>query len=536
MISTHMTTGSPRWIVRPVAAFSIAIIAALVLSLLPGAIANAVAQRADIDPNAKTELIITKFQQPDESGPEANGLPADHDVIGEMTAIAGVTFQATLIPGVDLKTTSGWQAAVDMTASEAKKLTAGTPAADSGVTGADGVLSLGGKNGKLGVGAYLVEETDAPAGVVVSAPFVVILPMNHPNEDRWLYEVYVYPKNEAVQVDISVNDEDAISHEDEVIWTTRNSIPEDPEITHYLTRNVLAPSTVLDDLATVKVVIESQKAPALTVGADFQVQAPRMRTVNTFDVEFTEVGRAKLAAARDADPNAHVVVVYPTRVLESGSFANEVHLFVNEAKPVVDTTLTKFGPLNVLVYEKNNPSNLIKGATFKLYPNAADAGARRNAIEVDGIDEWTSDEKGRLTIDHLRFSNFSCGLDRAPGDPLYRSYWVAPVSYPAGWSGEWEPLEGVVDTPEQADAQTLEFRVWKSVVPPSLPVPGLPVTGAQLGGIGLLAAVLLLGGATLLVRRKKNSALQGVKPEVASVADGAGRSEPRDDLGEAGKL
>lgn len=478
----------------------VASIAGAVLVTLSVFAGTAAAQAAPsaIDPDAVTELVITKFEQPTAYGERPNGAPLGDDVIAELTAIPGVGFGARQVPGIDISTNAGQQQAAALTVAEATALVADQPVADSGVTDADGVLRLGGANGKLGVGLYYVEETDAPAGVVPSAPFLVALPLTNPAGAGWMYTVYVYPKNDKVEVAINVIDEDAVVCTDIVTWVTQNVIPHQATISKYISRNLVSPGLQMQSLDTTQVSISGAGAAELIAGVDYVLTAITEGDREGFEVEFTASGRAKLVEARNSDPTAKVIVSYPTRVAGPGEHVNEVQLTVDDSKPVTDTTVTKWGPLKIYVHERGNTNNAIPGAKFKLYLSAEDAAADRNPIEINGQTEFTTDEHGYITFSCLRFSDFVNGLDREPGDPLYRPYYGKPVSYPDGWTGEWDILAGVVNVTEEADAEVLIWQVWKGATPPEL-----PVTGGQIIGAAMLAAVLLGGGALILLRRKK---------------------------------
>lgn len=499
MTTTNIARALPTRGIRLVSVLCLSLVAALVFALTPAPQAHAAVPESE----RNTELIITKLQQPEALGTPANGLPLGADVIGDMTPIGGVTFEAKLVPGIDLTTTEGQNAASDLTVREALSLTEREPVADRGVTGANGVLSLGGVNGSLGVGLYLVEETDAPAGVIASAPFLVTLPLAAPTGGDWLYSVYVYPKNAVVEVGIGIEDAAAVSCGDTVFWQTHNAIPHQASISRYVTQNLLAPDVYLHSFDTVNVSISGSGAPTLRRGADFVLTEVEIDGLWGFTVEFTEAGRAKLVDARAANSGAEVVVKYPTRVEAPGIHANEVRLFVDDAQPVIDTAVTKFGPLKILVHEKGNEANVIAGADFKVYLTEADARAKRNPITVHGVDTWVTDADGYITVPCLRFSDFVDGLDREPGDPLFRHYWVAPESYPAGWTGDMEPLAGIVNVTSVVDAQTFVFRVWQKPAPT---IPELPLTGGQIAGSAMLAALLVGGGVVLLARRRREQA------------------------------
>ena len=70
-----------------------------------------------------------------------------------------------------------------------------TAATDVHKTAKGGVASFT----NLGLGLYLVVETDAPDKVTKPAdPFLVSVPMRKPeNQNEWLYDIHVYPKNET---------------------------------------------------------------------------------------------------------------------------------------------------------------------------------------------------------------------------------------------------------------------------------------------------------------------------------------------------
>lgn len=480
-----------------------------------------------IEEDAETELVITKLEQPNELGLPATGLPLGVDALGDLSAVPGVAFEVTRVPGVDLTSTDGQRVAGGMTVTEAIELTSDVEPSDLGVTGADGVLRLGGSNGKLGVGLYLVEEVDAPAGVVPAAPFLVSLPMTDPGSlDSWMYTVHVYPKNPRVGVSLEVVDESSVKLGDSVEWISRSEIPLNDEIDGYVVQNLIVPELELDE-GSIVVSLDSANGIALGEG-DYVIRLVTVDGRVTIEVEFTESGREKLRQAKVEDPGAEVVISYETLVLAEGLHVNEVRLypdaeaFENGEKFVSDETVTKWGPISVVVHEDSDPGNLIAGAKFKLYLTEEDARLGRNPIVVDGVDEWTTNEQGRLIINGLRFSDFVNGLDRAEDDPLHRFYWAAPVFLPEGWSWVDEnPHAGKVN--DHLTYQTLIFRVVQPETPTDPPVttppdptdptpvqpptepgdPDLPLTGTQIAGVGILGGVFILAGVlTLLARRR----------------------------------
>lgn len=504
MTTTNMTSSAPARGIGFAGVLCLALITALLLALTPATQAHAVPPSGDRD----TEIIITKLERPEAIGMPANGQQLGADVIGDMTPIGGVAFTAKQVPGIELTTNEGQVAAANLTVNEALALAADQPVADSGVTGTDGVLRLGGSNGKLGVGLYVIEETSAPAGVVPSAPFIVALPLTDPAGTGWMYTVYVYPKNDKVEVGINVVDEDAVVCTDFVTWITQNVIPQQPTITKYVTRNLIAPGAKLQSLDTTQVSISGAGSPTLVAGVDYVITAVADGEREGFDVEFTESGRTKLVEAKTKNPAAKVVVTYPTRISGTGEHVNEVQLTVDDSAPVTDTTLTKWGPLKIYVHERDDPRSAIPGAKFKLYTSAEDAEADRNAIEIGGETVFTTGDDGFITFHCLRFSSFVNGLDREPNDPLHRPYYAKPVSYPPGWEVNWDILVGEVNVANEEEAEVLIWPVWRdqpAVPTPATPspAPGLSVTGGQIAGIGILAALLAGSGIVLFATRRR---------------------------------
>ncbi|MBT1018824.1 SpaH/EbpB family LPXTG-anchored major pilin, partial [Canibacter sp. lx-72] len=103
-------------------------------------------------------------------------------------AIAGVEFKIQKL-NLDLTKNTDWMTLATLTPDDAKNRVAGPEATQTTDPNGEATFS------DLDIGAYLVTETQAPAGVVKkAAPFIVTIP--HPNgNNTWNYNVHVYPKN-----------------------------------------------------------------------------------------------------------------------------------------------------------------------------------------------------------------------------------------------------------------------------------------------------------------------------------------------------
>lgn len=446
---------------------------------------------AHAEPDQYT-IEIHKFEQPEVLGSSATGLPLDTT---GLTPVPDATFTAVRVPGVDTRRNDRRQQVASMSIAEASALTAGEPLAAEVTTDHLGNARMSG----LQAGLYLVRETFAPAGYVASTPFIVSLPLTDPvNRDRWLDTVHVYPKNAYASITLDVIDQDAVVLGDAVTWTSRSTIPNLPHLDGYRVDQVIDPRLEYTGHITVGFDCD---CGALVLELDYTVSFDGATNIVT--VQLTESGLRKLERAVAQNPHTNVVIDYETTVLAEGILVNESILYpshdaIDHRRGVHDTAVTKWGPLSVIVDERGNPLNLIADACFNVYASESDALARTNPITVDGVSEWVTGSDGRFIVPGLRFSDFANGLDRAEDDPLYRSYWAVPVCVPEGW--EWfddRPLSGIVN--DTVEYQTLIFQVVRRS-------PGLPVTGGQLAGLGILGAVLIGGGLLAVLTRRRNSA------------------------------
>ena len=145
-----------------------------------------------------------------------NGLPKS---VTGVTPLAGVTYEIYPVTGVDLLTNAGWKTAADyydnITLAEASL----GDMAGTCTTTATGTCDLT----DLPLGLYYVKEVSAPAGYTMAAPFLVTLPMTNPagpdgnltttgdNNTTWMYDVYVYPKNQQDTITKTVEDKGTVT-------------------------------------------------------------------------------------------------------------------------------------------------------------------------------------------------------------------------------------------------------------------------------------------------------------------------------------
>lgn len=481
---------------RRIVASLAAIASAAMLAL--GAGGAHAANIANIDPSKTATLTIHKYQQPaTPTNLPNNGTALTAAQLAGLTPMAGVTFTVQKVNNIDLTTNAGWTAAAALTPAQAAAQAA-TPGTAI-TTDATGTATLG----NLPLGLYLVTETGYPAGVTPSAPFLVTLPMTDPvNENNWMYNVNVYPKNAVTGATKTVTDAPAIKLGDNVQWTITGDIPNVNPIDGYRITDQLS-SKLTYTSATVKL---SNNA-VLTLGTDYTVVFDAAS--NTLTVDFTASGRAILAA----NPTAKVVVTVNTTVNTVGEIQNTANVYPNAASfnilpgqpggPIVTPpVITKWGDI-VLHKQDSKTSASLAGATFSVYPTQADALAGTNAITIAGVSSWTTDASGNLVISGLRYSNWANGVAVSPGQPGYQSYWLVETKAPAGYELLAQPVETTV-TSDSATAVSVTINNVLHNAGFQLPLTGGVGTWALTAG-----GILVLAGAGLFMvtgRRKRNEA------------------------------
>ncbi|MFJ2534611.1 SpaH/EbpB family LPXTG-anchored major pilin [Microbacterium maritypicum] len=456
-----------------------------------------------VDPDQIGSITVHKYEAPDAAAElPSNGTQVDTT---GLTPLAGVDFTLTQVTDIDLSTNAGWVAASQLSgsfdASDAEgSITAAGHALGTGSTQTTSVAGTAAFTG-LPVGLYLVEETGYPAGVTPAAPFLVTVPLTDPNnQNTWLYDVHVYPKNAVTTAQKTVSDAASIELGDTVTWTITADIPNVDPIDGY---KIVDP---LDDKLTyVGTTVTLSDGTALVAG-DYTVTHDA--ATNAVTVEFTAAGLVKIAA----NMTASVVVAIDTTVNAVGEIANQALVYPNAASfdiapgqpggPMpTNTPETKWGEFTI---EKTDGTKTLQGAQFQVFTSAADAAAQTNAVSLGGQTTFEVDTNGLLTLSGLRYSDFANNQTVAPGDAGFIQYYLVETTAPDGFELLAEPIEFTVTAASTAAGVDLEVV--------NVPSNGgflLPITGGT--GTGLLYLVgfaLLVGGTIFMIvtRRRKQQA------------------------------
>lgn len=531
----HTSSGSARSS-GPGRALSVMLAVALAAACLFAGLPRAqAAPLSTLDMTANAELILTKLEQPEELGTPASGRPVNVDG----PRIAGVSFAVTPVTlDHPLNTVAGWEQAATMTLAQAQQRLAKEPLAGA-TTNSQGVARVTG----LPVGLYYVEETAAGPGVIPAEPMLIPLPIADPSdESAWLYRVHVYPKNSTVDIDVQVVDEHVVTGADPQRWRAVADLPRVTDLTSYSVRLTIPAGLELVGEPTV----------AVLHGADSLNDSDYVLRVDGVGIvlELTEAGIAKVLAARAENADAAVEIRFETTASGNGEYTVTGSLTAaitdQPSLAAEDAATTKFGSLAIQVVEAANPQRTVPGAGFRVYLTPEDALAGTNPVTVDGVSRWYSNAEGYIEVPGLRFSRFVNGLDRAPEDRLSRTFYVMLTYIPEGYTGTPRPI--ALDVVSARDPQVALVELFTpgaedpgpgTSTPDDPDNPGAPgggggdsdrpgegspasgeggsgtgpdhaedpsegplaVTGVQVTGIALLAAVLI--GVGLLLKRRR---------------------------------
>ncbi|QAY62639.1 isopeptide-forming domain-containing fimbrial protein [Xylanimonas allomyrinae] len=428
-------------------------------------------------------LVITKLAERGSAGDAGKG-----QALSEVPSvgIGGVTFTLERVPDVDLHTEQGWAKAaayaggiegLDAAADIRDVLTDGgrsTLEAFSTTapftTGPSGTVRIEG----IPVGLYLVTEVSGPSNAHLGPPFLVTLPIAHPEHPAtWEYTVHVYPKNHVDWLTKTVKDSATFSGGEEFTYDLVADVPEGAQS--------LTISDTLDERLTfgkvTHLLTQATDGGALAE-TDWQgtvTHSPDGAISVTFDAA-TLAAQARVGVRISVSANAHGVIDNVAHYAFTLANADVLEGASNEV-------LTKWATLRVTKVSSADGS-LLEGATFDLYTGDTHA---RSAYRVasgttgtDGVAEFL-----------VRYDDFA---DNGPIDDL--QYWIVETSPPQGH---------VLDaTPVPVLAETFRDGVYALTVE-NAPTPpfALPTIGGSRAVLPVLALMVVAGGAAWLVRSRR---------------------------------
>ena len=483
---------------------------------LTGLIAGIASADPLVDPTIPGSLVITKLANPPAEDRD-NGMPHKPGSLPN-TPVAGVTFSAYLVlnydgADIDLTTDAGWIAATDVDITFVAAEVAANPNPGDCTTGSSvvGVVTICEPtapvttliNGvatfdNIPLGLYYVAETLVPPSVVPGDPYLVTLPMTNPSAlSGWMmagqsdhdnygvtignYVVYTYPKNDVVGIKKDVDNSQATTVGDTIVYTITADVPctlEDAgppaafePTDFYMITDQLDQRLTFGDVSVFSYDVELDPTDYSFYFTDAD---------NTLTVELTDAGMSKFAnGCRLGFVDPQITVVIKAIVNEklytasaddggdTGEIVNTALLFPDEEAweerwpDTSNLVVSRFGgiTLNKVNGITGEP---LSGATFQVYSSLADA-LNASMVYSDPSDDpgaiwamdinhaitakFTTDTNGETSILDLAYDSNGGSSTCNIGYRYGTAYWVVEVQAPNGFELQPAPIEVCVVGP-----------------------------------------------------------------------------------------
>ena len=392
-----------------------------------------------------------------------------------------------------------------------------------GTTGAKGVLTYS----NLARGYYFVVEnlsasTPKIGGAAVSFdstvnPFVVAVPMTNPAGTGWLDEVHVYPKNQSVTIEKSV-DKTSVSVGDEVTYTITPSVPADIiDAKQYTVTDILdAALTYKTGSVTAKIIGGSNDDDPLTAEGSTPAYTVTYDS-GTLEIAFTAAGRTKLDGATavkitfKANVNAEILNTnHSTHTVANTATLTLTNQYDHTSETTSTAGKTHTGQIEISKVEENGTTAL-PGAKFQIASSEVNAKAGNylkkdsagNIVDVGETGYVTANTWEVTSSDPDGIAIFEGLADYIDGDPVsYNSYWIIETAAPDGYNLLGDPIQITFDN---TATEENVYTIRKTVVNTTEFI--LPVTGGTGTLLFTVAGIALVGVAVILVilSRKKTS-------------------------------
>ncbi|QOR47562.1 SpaH/EbpB family LPXTG-anchored major pilin [Trueperella pecoris] len=537
------------------------------------------ANPALINKEATTQLSIHKYLGTPVEQQKNDGTIQD---IKDRTPLENVKFDVYMVNKVNLTTNEGWKAAQNLHECKVsvsdvlqgiivcKGESFGISEAGSGLTNSFGAAKID----KLPVGLYLVVEDLAgskdikgegkaykPEQITGINPFLVTLPMTNPDSrDSWMYDVHVYPKNQAAEMtkevldgNQGVKDQDGYKIGENITYRLESTINvvdynqdgkvDGDDLGYYYVKDALSEHVTYVS-ATLTIVKSNGEEVKLDEDKDYKKSEDKQDGQNVVGFSLTKDGLNKLAEAAGGKLRTEIVTTVSSMPAD-GQVKNKASFYPNnypwtstgQTPPEPGTppntppntppdvpsneVISKYG--DILVKKVNAEGTLLDGAEFGVYravKNGDDytcAGVDYKADPIAKTDAPTKD--GIAVIKGLQLSNWRNNSVASKGlieDPKqYYSYCLVETKSPDGYQLLAEPIEfdltkegTIADLTKFAQTDPEAGQGLKVINQPDNLKNKLPLTGGQgLALISGLGVVLVGGGAGYYVysNRRKNA-------------------------------
>lgn len=545
-------------------------------------IAGAEDESADIaliKKDAQARLSIHKYLgTPVEA--KNNGMPQD---IENRVRLQNVKFDVYMVNDVNLTTNEGWKAAQNLHECKVsvsdvlqstivcKDKSFGISKAGSGLTNSFGAAKID----KLPVGLYLVVEdlagskdikgegkTYKPEQITGINPFLVTLPMTNPDSrDSWMYDVHVYPKNQAAEITKEVLDgnqgeenQDGYKIGQNITYRLESTINvvdsnqdgkvDGQDLGYYYVKDQLSDN--VEHVSSTLTIVPPRGNPVLLNASDDYIFA--IDKSNHIGFSLTESGLNKLAQAAGGKLRTDIVAKVSS-VPADGQIKNRASFYPNNypwtsrgltppkpgdtppnsppnTPPDVPSNevVSKYG--DIIINKVNADGKSLKGAEFAVYratfeSYAAGYTCKGVNFQADPIARTANatDDNGLAMIQGLQLSDWRNDSHEESGlienEKEYYSYCLVETKSPDGYQLLAEPIE--FDLTHEGAIADLKELVGKALKPgqglkvvnqPDNLKNKLPLTGGQ--GIALISGlgVVLVGGGVgyyVYSNRRKNA-------------------------------
>lgn len=531
---------------------------------------------ADKDQSAANPALIKKDATTQLSIHKYLGTPVEAknngtiQKIEDRTPLQNVQFDLYKVENVDLTTNKGWEAAKALYERKVNvaDLEKGVQIGDakftfakqdkSGITNEKGEAKIQAK-----VGLYLVIEnlsaskdikdggkTYTPAQITGINPFLVTLPMTNPDSrDSWMYDVHVYPKNQAAEMTKAVIDgnqgkenQDGYKIGQNITYRLESTINvvdsnqdgkvDGDDLGYYLVKDQLS-EHVKYVSSKLSIIGSDNKTVELLTPQDYAFT----NNSNLLSFSITKDGLNKLATAAGGKLQTEIVTTVTTmpitgQVKNKASFYPNNYPWTNSGKtppkpgenpPPGDTppdvpsneVVSKYG--DVVIKKINADKQPLAGAEFAVFRATKESDAAGYTCKnVDFSKEpiaktaAASDAGGLTIVRGLQLSNWRNDSSAKSGaitdEKQFYSYCLVETKSPDGYQLLAEPIEfnllkegAVMDLSSSEEAKMTDEvkkngRALEVVNQPDNLKNKLPLTGGE--GIALVSVlgILLVGG------------------------------------------
>ena len=477
------------------------------------------------DPNKKGSITIHKYAMDSMPNPgtPATGLEDSSQVPQGAKPLEGVSFKIEKVADNTLsEQIVGNDTSNVVRDNSFEEKTIITANGENGTT--KGVASIN----ELPQGIYLVTELDNAGVLQKGNPFLVSIPMAHPtNQNSWLYDVHVYPKNVvagAPSIDKDVTSEgnkhDSANIGNIVTWIIKPSIPDDiKDAVKYDIIDTL--DSKLNYKGNLQVYYLNGNDKKIIERKYYNIVSEPSVKDNTdaskgggeIKISFTEEGREYLATLNGINS---IIISFETVINTSAVLGEAIpnnatldytnSFGTNTKYDVPENNIPEVHTGGVLLEKVDASDNNVKlqGAKFKIYPTLEDAKNGTNAIvnPANKTQEWevTTDEDGRAIFAGLSYGNIGNGANEG-STTYYIVETVAPTYTVTGNNGEVikkqynllkKPLEVTVNATSHLESNKIVVANSKFT---------LPVTGGVGTVIFTLGGLAIMGVAAFLYMR-----------------------------------